>query len=107
MLRRLIEWADVVHHNMRPGAAERLGVGYEQVASINPDAVYTYAPGWGATRTLRRAAELRPAAVRIRGSRLRGRRPVQRAAVAGGQLLTWAGYDAEEITELRSRHVIG
>ena len=49
MLRRLIEWADVVHHNMRPGAAERLGVGYEQVASINPDAVYTYAPGWGAT----------------------------------------------------------
>ena len=49
VLRRLIEWADVVHHNMRPGAAERLGVGYEQVASVNPDAVYTYAPGWGAT----------------------------------------------------------
>ena len=49
VLRRLIEWADVVHHNMRPGAAERLGVGYEQVASIKPDAVYTYAPGWGAT----------------------------------------------------------
>jgi crotonobetainyl-CoA:carnitine CoA-transferase CaiB-like acyl-CoA transferase len=49
MLRRLIEWADVVHHNMRPGAAERLGVGYEQVASVNPDAVYAYAPGWGAT----------------------------------------------------------
>ena len=23
---RLIEWADVVHHNMRPGAAERLGL---------------------------------------------------------------------------------
>jgi len=49
VLRRLIEWADVVHHNMRPGAAERLGVGYEQVASVNPDAIYTYAPGWGAT----------------------------------------------------------
>jgi crotonobetainyl-CoA:carnitine CoA-transferase CaiB-like acyl-CoA transferase len=49
VLRRLIEWADLVHHNMRPGAAERLGVGYEQVASINPNAVYAYAPGWGAT----------------------------------------------------------
>jgi crotonobetainyl-CoA:carnitine CoA-transferase CaiB-like acyl-CoA transferase len=49
VLRRLIEWADVVHHNMRPGAAERLGVGYEQVASVNPDAIYAYAPGWGAT----------------------------------------------------------
>jgi crotonobetainyl-CoA:carnitine CoA-transferase CaiB-like acyl-CoA transferase len=49
VLRRLIEWADVVHHNMRPGAAERLGVGYEQVARVNPDAVYAYAPGWGVT----------------------------------------------------------
>jgi crotonobetainyl-CoA:carnitine CoA-transferase CaiB-like acyl-CoA transferase len=26
----LLEWADVVHHNLRPGAAERLGLGYEQ-----------------------------------------------------------------------------
>jgi crotonobetainyl-CoA:carnitine CoA-transferase CaiB-like acyl-CoA transferase len=49
VLRCLIEWADVVHHNMRPGAAERLGVGYEQVASVNPGAIYAYAPGWGAT----------------------------------------------------------
>jgi len=24
-----------------------------------------------------------------------------------GQLLTWAGYDPEEIAELRSRHVVG
>ena len=47
--RRLIEWADVVHHNMRPGVAERLGVGYEQAASVNPDVIYAYAPGWGAT----------------------------------------------------------
>jgi len=46
-LRGLIEWADVIHHNMRPGAAERLGVGYEQVHAINPRAVYLYAPGWG------------------------------------------------------------
>ena len=48
-LRHLIEWADIVHHNMRPGAAERLGVGYEQVARVNPNAIYAYAPGWGAT----------------------------------------------------------
>jgi len=48
-VRRLIEWADIVHHNMRPGAAERLGVGYEQVARVNPKAIYAYAPGWGAT----------------------------------------------------------
>jgi crotonobetainyl-CoA:carnitine CoA-transferase CaiB-like acyl-CoA transferase len=48
-LAKLLEWADVVHHNMRPGAAERLGVGYEQVRAANPRAVYLYAPGWGST----------------------------------------------------------
>ncbi|MBV9510979.1 MAG: CoA transferase [Caulobacteraceae bacterium] len=44
----LIKWADVVHHNMRPGAAERLGLRRDQVHAINPKAVYLYAPGWGA-----------------------------------------------------------
>jgi crotonobetainyl-CoA:carnitine CoA-transferase CaiB-like acyl-CoA transferase len=43
----LISWADVVHHNLRPGAAERLGLGYDQVRAINPALVYLYAPGWG------------------------------------------------------------
>jgi crotonobetainyl-CoA:carnitine CoA-transferase CaiB-like acyl-CoA transferase len=45
----LIEWADVVHHNMRPGAAERLGLGYDDTRAINPRVVYLYAPGWGST----------------------------------------------------------
>jgi MYXO-CTERM domain-containing protein len=43
----LAEWADVVQHNMRPGAAERLGLGYEQVRAVNPDVIYAYSPGWG------------------------------------------------------------
>ena len=45
----LLEWADVVQHNLRVGVAERLGVGYEQVRAINPDVVYLDAPGWGST----------------------------------------------------------
>jgi crotonobetainyl-CoA:carnitine CoA-transferase CaiB-like acyl-CoA transferase len=45
----LLDWADVITHNMRPGAAERLGVGYEQAQSRNPGVVYLYAPGWGST----------------------------------------------------------
>jgi crotonobetainyl-CoA:carnitine CoA-transferase CaiB-like acyl-CoA transferase len=45
----LIKWADAVHHNMRPGAAERLGLGRDQVRAINPNAIYLYAPGWGAS----------------------------------------------------------
>ena len=47
-LGKLIEWADVVHHNLRPGAAERLGLDYGTVSRLNPRAVYLYAPGWGA-----------------------------------------------------------
>ena len=45
----LIANADVIHHNMRPGAAERLGVGYEQAAALNPAVVYVYSPGWGSS----------------------------------------------------------
>jgi crotonobetainyl-CoA:carnitine CoA-transferase CaiB-like acyl-CoA transferase len=48
-LRALIGWADIVHHNLRPGAAERLGVGYDDVHAVNPRAVYVYAPGWGSS----------------------------------------------------------
>jgi crotonobetainyl-CoA:carnitine CoA-transferase CaiB-like acyl-CoA transferase len=43
----LIQWADIIHHNMRPGAAERLGLGAAQVRTVNPNAIYLYAPGWG------------------------------------------------------------
>ncbi|WP_328361202.1 CoA transferase [Mycobacterium sp. NBC_00419] len=45
----LVKWADVLLHNMRPGAADRVGLGYEQVRDLNPDAVYLYAPGWGSS----------------------------------------------------------
>lgn len=44
---RLLGWADIVHHNMRPGAAERMGMGHNQARAINPDIIYGYAPGWG------------------------------------------------------------
>jgi crotonobetainyl-CoA:carnitine CoA-transferase CaiB-like acyl-CoA transferase len=46
---RLVEWADIVHHNLRPGAAERLGLDEAAVRAINPDVIYVYAPGWGST----------------------------------------------------------
>ena len=43
----LLEWADVVHHNLRPGAAERLGLAYADIRHTHPEVVYLYAPGWG------------------------------------------------------------
>lgn len=47
ILRELVEKADAFVHNMRPGAPERLGVGYEQVREFNPAIVYVYAGGYG------------------------------------------------------------
>lgn len=44
--RRLIATADVVHHNMRTGAAERLKIGYEQARAIRPDIVYCHTRGF-------------------------------------------------------------
>jgi crotonobetainyl-CoA:carnitine CoA-transferase CaiB-like acyl-CoA transferase len=49
VIERLLSWADVVGHNMRPGAVERLGLGEDDVRSTNPSVIYTYGPGYGST----------------------------------------------------------
>jgi crotonobetainyl-CoA:carnitine CoA-transferase CaiB-like acyl-CoA transferase len=46
---RLVRDADVVMHNFRPGKAEKLGIGYDDVAALNPDVVYCYLPGFGSS----------------------------------------------------------
>ena len=45
-LLRLAATADVLVHNMRPGAAERLGIDYAAVAARNPRIVYAAASGY-------------------------------------------------------------
>lgn len=45
-LRRLIATADVLVHNMRIEAIERLGFGYKAVAVLNPNVVYCAATGF-------------------------------------------------------------
>jgi formyl-CoA transferase len=46
VLERLIAGADVVVHNMRVRAIEKLGFGYEQVKALNPRIVYCAATGF-------------------------------------------------------------
>ncbi|MCW8164888.1 CoA transferase [Verminephrobacter aporrectodeae subsp. tuberculatae] len=46
-LRALIPTIDVVVHNMRVAAIERLGLGYEAVSRLNPRVVYCAATGFG------------------------------------------------------------
>jgi crotonobetainyl-CoA:carnitine CoA-transferase CaiB-like acyl-CoA transferase len=49
VLDRLFRWCDVVHHNSRVGVAERLGYDEASVREVNPDVVYSFASGFGAT----------------------------------------------------------
>jgi crotonobetainyl-CoA:carnitine CoA-transferase CaiB-like acyl-CoA transferase len=44
---RIIEKSDVFVQNMRPGAVERLGLGYEVVAKVNPRMIYVAASAYG------------------------------------------------------------
>lgn len=46
-LNKLIEKADVLMHNMRPSAIDRLGLDYEKVSALNPRIVYCAAVGFG------------------------------------------------------------
>lgn len=47
VLERLIPTVDVLVHNMRVAAIERLGFGYARVAELNPKIVYCAATGFG------------------------------------------------------------
>jgi len=47
MLYALVETADAVVENFRPGVADRLGVGYEALKARNPRLVYLSISGFG------------------------------------------------------------
>lgn len=45
--RKLIEQADVLIENFRPGAMEKIGLGYDAVKELNPRLVYATVTGYG------------------------------------------------------------
>src|SRR5690606_21161956 len=47
--RRLVEDADVVVENFRPGVAKRLGVDYESLKQVAPQLIYASISGFGQT----------------------------------------------------------
>jgi crotonobetainyl-CoA:carnitine CoA-transferase CaiB-like acyl-CoA transferase len=65
---RLLSNADVFIHNYRPGVPERLGLGYAQLAGLNPRLVYVSANGYGPAGP----GALRPSTHPIPGAALGG-----------------------------------
>lgn len=47
LLRQLVAKSDIVLNNLRPGAMERMGFGYEQLRAIKPDIISVSIKMWG------------------------------------------------------------
>ena len=57
---RLVERADIVHHNMTAGVADKLGIGYADAKAVNPDVVYCNTFAYGAEGPLAPSGGLDP-----------------------------------------------
>ena len=49
VFKRLVERADVVVENFRPGAMDRLGLGYQELGKLKPSLIYCSISGFGQT----------------------------------------------------------
>ncbi|MEM1114050.1 MAG: CoA transferase [Pseudomonadota bacterium] len=54
VIHRLVADVDVVLHNFRAGVAERLGVDYATLRAINPELIYLWVNGFGASGPMHR-----------------------------------------------------
>lgn len=52
ILRRLVGKADILVENYRPGVMDRLGLGYDRLAALNPRLIYCAISGFGLTGPL-------------------------------------------------------
>lgn len=87
---RLVEKADILVHNYRPGVPERLGLDYDTLTRVNPNLVYLVSNGYGRKGP---------------GARRPSTHPIPGAALGGvvwqmGGLPTDAPLDLDEVREV-------
>lgn len=76
IVRRLVPTCDVVVENMRPGALEKWGLGYDDLVKLRPDLVMVRISGFGQSGPYRMTASAAPVGKAIRRPR-RARSPPQ------------------------------
>jgi crotonobetainyl-CoA:carnitine CoA-transferase CaiB-like acyl-CoA transferase len=71
VVERLVKWADVVHHNLRPGVAESIGMGYEDLRDLKPGLIYMHSPAFGSQGPWRGYPGFEPLSSAITGLMMR------------------------------------
>jgi crotonobetainyl-CoA:carnitine CoA-transferase CaiB-like acyl-CoA transferase len=89
-LLRLIDRADVLIHNFRPGVMERLGLGYDAVSARNPRLVYAGGYAFGETGPMSRFPGQDMLAQAFSGFAMSGRSGEERPELANPPLMDYA-----------------
>lgn len=71
VVERLVKWADVVQHNLRPDVAESLGMGYEDLRDINSQLIYCHSPAFGSLGPYRGYPGFEPLSSAVTGLMMR------------------------------------
>ena len=71
VIEKLVAWADVIHHNLRPGVAEELELGYEDLRDKNPRLIYCHSPAFGSIGPYKELPGFEPLSSAITGLMMR------------------------------------
>lgn len=71
IIEKLVKWADVVQHNLRPGVAESLGMGYEDLRDMKPGLIYCHSPAFGSLGPYRGYPGFEPLSSAVTGLMMR------------------------------------
>ena len=108
--RRLAREADVVTENFRPGAMDRLGLGYEALREENPRLIYAALSGFGQTGPYREMVAVDAVAQAMGGTMaLNGEAdgPPMRVGVSIGDMVGGLYFTIGVLAALRAREITG